>query len=149
MQVLSYKPSEGKAGHQGCSSSPAVCRTPPEKSQHPTQHKSHRQGLPFGASQMQSANYVAHSSPPRAADRSQGENACFSAAIEDPNVFFFPQGALGRSSREIIEESPWGSSLHGHPCSQPEKNASWCVRPEPTDPSAVVSGEGQAEQRKK
>lgn len=79
---------------------------------------------------------------------SWGENGCFSAAVEDPDGVF-PQGVLGSSTREIVGKSPCESSLHGHPCSGPEKNALWYIRPEPADHSAMVSGEGQAEQREK
>lgn len=85
----------GQGWAPGLQQLPGCVQDSPGESQHPTQHQSHCQGLPFGASQMQSANYVAHSSPPRAADRSQGENACFSAAIEDLNVFFFPREHWG------------------------------------------------------
>lgn len=93
---------------------PSCVQGSPRESQCPTQSQSHHQGLPFGASWMLSANYVAHSSPLGADDKSQGENACFSAAVEDPKDLF-PQGALESSAREIVEESPWGSSLNGYP----------------------------------
>lgn len=86
---------------------PGCMQDSPSESQHPTQSQSHHQGLPFGASWMLSANYIAHSSPLRAADRSWGENTCFSAAVEDPNGLF-PQGALWSSARENCRGVPMG-----------------------------------------
>lgn len=69
---------------------------------------------------------IAHSSPLRAADRTWGQSTCFSSWR---HKWLFAQGALGTGAREIVEEVPWGSLLHGHLDQSPETPVPrWVVR---------------------
>lgn len=81
----------------------------PSKSQHPTQRQSHRQGVPFGASWMLSADHLAHLSPWRGGDRSWRERV-LQCCYRRHKCSLSPGNA--GNTREIVEESP---SLRGHP----------------------------------